>query len=369
MKSLRAWLPFGLLLALALGVGLAAGPSRSQSEAPTVENHGPRGLAVLAAWLRDTGTDVRVGEVALTELPSDVRTVVLPAPTAAEVTDAEVQALERFVSAGGTLIALMPRGGGQPKLKRWLDAHTGDVPSMDDVPGVKDLGGATVAVKLKAGALAHASALRLSAEAMVTLDGLDAVPVTDPPALWWWPLGKGEVWVAAGPDLAENARLELLDNAAFWAALGARGPVWIDEWHHRPPAGAPPPLQLVATALQGVLVALFFVAATGSRLGPPRGEPKRLHRSSAEYVDAMAALTARAGVEAELVEALRARLRRTLHDALGVATTLSWDEAARLTAQRSPVDAAQVRAVATTTDFLAVSRLVAELERAVGPRG
>jgi hypothetical protein len=368
MRTLRAWLPFGVLLALALGVGLAAGPYRGGSERPSVENAGPRGLAVLAAWLRATGTDVRVGERALTEIPGDVRTVVIPAPVAAEVTAAEVEALERFVTGGGTLVALLPRGGGQPALKRWLKARTGGVAPLDDVPGVADPGGSTVVVKLKAGALAHASALRLSAEAMVSLDREDAVPVTEPPALWWWRRGEGEVWVAAGADLAENARLELLDNAAFWAALGARGPVWIDEWHHRPPAGAPLPVPLVAAVLQGVLVALVFVASAGSRLGPPRGEPKRVHRSKAEYVDAMAALLARAGVDAELVEALRARLRRTLHDALGIAPAVPWDDAARLAAQRTEVDAAQVRAVASATDFLEASRRVAEVERVLSGR-
>lgn len=366
MKSLRAWLPFGLLLALALGVGLAVGPSRTESELPSVENRGPRGLAVLSAWLGSTGVDVRVGDAPLTQLPPDVRTVVLPAPRAAEITDDEVHALERFVTSGGTLVALLPRGGRQPALRRWLAARTGDVAAMNDVPGVKDLGGTTAAVKLKAGPLAHTSALRLAAEAMVSVDHEDAVPVTEPPALWWWPLGKGEVWIAAGPDLAENARLELLGNADFWAALGARGPLWIDEWHHRPPPDAPPPLHFVVTALQGVLVALFFVTAAGTRLGPARGEPRRLHRSASEYVDAMAALTARARVEPELVEALRVRVRRTLHDALGVSTTLSWDEAARLTAQRSRLDAATVLALSTTQDFLAMSRLAAQVEREVG---
>lgn len=369
MKALRWWGPFAVLLALALAAGLAVGPDASQDQRPSVESSGPRGLQVLATWLADTGVDVRVGHQPLTALPPGMRTVVLPAPTAAELGADEVAALEAFVRGGGTLVALVPRGPAQARLKRWLGASAGSVAPLQDVDGVRDLGGTTVAVRLPGGPLARAQALRLSAEAMVELDDEEALPVTEPPALWWMPLGAGDVWVAAGAELAENARLELLDNAAFWAALGARGPVWFDEFHHQRPAAAPPALHLVATFLQSALVALLFVAARGSRLGPPRDEPRAVHRAASEYVQAMAALTARARVEPELVEALRARLRRTLHDALGIATALSWDEAARLAAQRARLDPELVRGAATTGDFLEASRLIAQVERALAGRG
>jgi len=366
VKGLRAWLPFAVLLALALAAGLAVGPDASESQVPSAENRGPRGLAVLAAWLGDRGVDVRVGTAPLTALPGEIRTVVLPAPTARDVSEEELAALQRFVEGGGTLVALLPRGTTQLRLKRWLEAGPGDVAPIDDVPGVKDLGGATVRVVFAGGPLAGATALRVSGEAMVAVADPSAVPVTEPPALWWKPLGAGGVWIAAGAELAENARLELLDNAAFWAGLGERGPVWIDEAHHHREAGAPPPLHLLATALQGALVALLFVAVFAPRLGPPRDEPRALHRSTAEYVAAMAALTARARIEPELLEALRARLRRRLHDALGIGVHLSWEEAARLTALRSRVTEQALLAAARETDFLALSRQVAALELELG---
>ena len=101
-------------------------------------------------------------------------------------------------------------------------------------------------------------------------------------------------------------------------------------------------------------MALLFVATFGARLGPPREAPAAVHRATSEYVAAMASLTQRARVEGELVDALRAKLRRRLHDALGIALALSWDEAARLTAQRSRVSAQTIASAATTADFLAL---------------
>lgn len=360
------WIILAVLVVLALALGLAVGPDVSERQVPSVESSGPRGLKVLATWLAETGADVRIGAEPLTALPADVRTVLLPAPVAAEVTAEELEALKRFVEAGGTLVALLPRGPAQARLKRWLGARAGDVAPLAEVPGVSDLGGSTVTVRLPGGALAQVKALRLSAEVMVALDDEAAVPATDPPALWWKSLGQGEVWVAMGPELAENARLELLDNAAFWAALAGQGPLWIDEHHHQRRLDAPPPLHFVTTGLQAALVALLFIAARGTRLGPAREDARHPQRSSSEYVAAMATLTARAGVEPELVAALKARVRRTLHGALGVPLSLSWEDAARLSAQRSQLRPEVIRQAGTSTDFLALTRVVAELERELG---
>ena len=44
----------------------------------------------------------------LTELPPAVRTVVIAAPAGREIDRDEVEALERFVTAGGTLVYLAP---------------------------------------------------------------------------------------------------------------------------------------------------------------------------------------------------------------------------------------------------------------------
>ena len=56
------------------------------------------------------------------------------------------------------------------------------------------------------------------------------------PSILVFPDGKGEVVALAGSDLAENRRLALGDNLAFWLALASRGRVYFDEYHHQIPA-------------------------------------------------------------------------------------------------------------------------------------
>src|SRR5581483_657884 len=115
-------------------------------------------------------------------------------------------------------------------------------------------------------------------------------PVTKHDMLWWQQRGKGEVWLAAGPDLAESARLELDDNLAFWSAIAARGPVAFDEFHQAPKPAPPLTANLWGSLGQLLFCALVFVLAFGARLGPARPTPQERHRSSLEYVTSMAAL-------------------------------------------------------------------------------
>jgi hypothetical protein len=205
--------------------------------------------------------------------------------------------------------------------------------------------------------------LRLSADRMIRLDRKDAVPVTEYGALWWFPEGAGEVWVAGGPDLIENARLELADNALFWSRLASRGPIAFDEFHHHHGA-TQLPINLLTTALQIAFLAILFFWAKGSRLGPARDEPLTQHRSALEYVRAMAALTANAKVEDELVAALKHDFRKKLQDELAIPSSWSWDEAATSFAAKTGTEKSAVITAAELSDFLAVSRALAKLEAA-----
>jgi hypothetical protein len=145
------------------------------------------------------------------------------------------------------------------------------------------------------------------------------------------------VYVAAGPDLAENRRLELLDNLRFWDALAARGPMLFDEFHHL--EVPPPPLSrgLWVFALQCLAVGALYVFARGTRFGAPRPQLPERHRSALEYVQSMGWLARRAKAERELLPEMARHLRQLMHDRLGIPLALSEEEAARMLEQRSGI--------------------------------
>jgi hypothetical protein len=177
------------------------------------------------------------------------------------------------------------------------------------------------------------------------------------------PLGEGEVWVFAGADLAENARLELKDNAQLWANVAARGRVAVDEFHQRPSAPVPTTTNLVATALQAGVLALFLLWAMSPRLGPPRTARRPAHRAAREYVEAMAALTGRAQVDGALITAALERFRNRCAEAFGTPPGSSWPELAQELARHGPVDPQVVGRLGAERDFLSLSRHLARLER------
>jgi hypothetical protein len=344
MKNLRAFLFFGILIAVAAAMGLATREAPPESTLPSVDNPGPLGLRALYLYLREGGAKVDAHRESLEALPPGVRTVVIAAPQARAVSSTEVESLERFVRAGGTLVFLTPREKkGQPALEQWLELerHSWLGANARGLPqGEQDLGGTTVDIWLPAGAARGLSSFRVSVDQGITVGLAEAVPIAGlkgAVALWRLGLGQGEVYVAAGPDLAENRRLELLDNLRFWDALAARGPLVFDEFHHS--ALPPPPLSrgLWVFALQCLAVGALYVVARGTRFGAPRPQSPERHRSALEYVQSMGWLARRVKVERELLPEMARHLRQLMHDRLGIPLALSEEEAARMLEQRSGI--------------------------------
>ena len=351
----------GLVL-LSLVVSLAAQEPGSDSPMPSVTNKGPRGLAALATWLREADVTVIEHDAPLTQLPPETRTVVVAAPAGEELREDEVAALKTFVEGGGTLVYLVARQAPQPILNQWLNVHPGPTPPLVTEPELKDVGGTSVSVVFAAGLLDGAKTLRLSADRAVTVSDERAVAVTSDSAVWWMRRGRGEVWLSGGPDLAENARLELADNAVFWGHLVARGPIVFDEYHQHRGASVVP-VNLLITGLQLTFLAFLFVWARATRLGPARDQPQTWHRSSLEYVTAMAALTSNAGVEDELVVALKAEFRRFLRDRLGVPVEWTWEEADAELARRTSIEAGALVTASSQPEFVKLSQELAKLEK------
>ncbi|MBL9038764.1 MAG: DUF4350 domain-containing protein, partial [Archangium sp.] len=346
----RPSIVLAVLGALALAAGLAASANETSST-PSITNAGPNGLRVLHTWLTESGFDVQPMNDSPTDVPVTARTLAIAAPTARRISQREVDALARFVMAGGTLVYLAPRGGAQPLMAEWLGLGGGAFPSAEVT--AEDPTGMTARTMLAEGLARGTNAFRLSAERTVTMS--DAAPVTEPASLWFKPLGDGEVWVAAGADLAENARLDQLDNSRFWRTLAARGPIAFDEFHHLAESAPETSTTLWALGLQFLFCATLFVWARGRRLGPPRPTAVSAHRASVEYVQAMAALLQHANVDAEVVTAIHAHARTLAAERFGLAPTLAPDELARALSERAALPPEVTRALFQGTQLVPVS--------------
>nr|WP_211194003.1 DUF4350 domain-containing protein [Pyxidicoccus fallax] len=369
---------------MALAVGLATREEAPESLVPTVENTGPQGLRALYLYLREGGRAVDAHTTSLESLALATRTLVVAAPQGQPVSKEEVAALEHFVRGGGTLVYLSPRelGQHQAALEDWLRLESGPLMPASNRgldSNLADAGGTTLDVWIASGPLRGLSALRVSRDRGVRMGHEDAVPLAGlggATAVWRWPLGSGEVYVLAGADLAENRRLELVDNLRFWDALSARGPLVFDEFHHQ--LAPPPPLSrgIWVFVAQVLAVGLLYTVSRGTRFGAPRPLRVERHRSTREYVRGMGWLMRRAKVERELLPELDRSLRQLMQERLGIPLTLSDADAARLM-ERGGNDYLDAKADLTKThaqpairpaDYARVVRRYAHLERLVTGR-
>ncbi len=352
---------FAVLISVALALGIAAGGASMESRALSAENASPSGAMALITWLRENGASVRIAANDLTSLQG-IATVIIPAPRVQQIDEAEVLALKGFVRGGGTLIYLAPRSAYGSPINRWLGiVPRGLAPVNDENAALRDPAGTTAKVTLSAGLTQGLNALRVAGDRLVEVSE-GAVPVTEPAALWFKPVGAGEVWVASGPDLAENARLELLDNGAFWLNAASRGPVLFDESHHHLRASSPVKFNVLTTALQLAVLALIFIWSRAPRLGPARPTPVNTHRSSLEYVHAMGSLIAKARIDGEVVAQLRDDLRRLANERAGISLHLAHAEWARAAASAADLPLETVERVFATDEVLAVARAAAQVE-------
>lgn len=380
--KVRGYLLYAVLFAVAVALAIAAGNRGQPDNRPSIEATGPQGLRALYLYLKESHRPVSALRKSFGDRDAKTRTLVVAAPTARAVSETEVDALRKFVEDGGTLVYLAPRSLDQKALADWLDLKL-DGPRLTGATTTSP--DAEVQVWLPFGALAGTKTLVLSPEASLAV-GLDnALPVAGQgdvgkpgrvSTLWHLALGKGEVWITAGVDLAANARIAQGDNLAFWDHLSQQGPLAFDELHQLPADGPPMSPAAVAFAAQFLLVGLLFAWANGARLGPPRMPPEVRHRASREYLTAFGTLLRRAHVEGELSLAMLQRLRRTLRERLGIPVTLTDEEAGRAVEANTGVPASELLALMdalraageaklSPRAFLALARRTARVEAAL----
>lgn len=361
----RLW-PIALLLVIALTLGLLASSSDAPADSPlcSMTNAGPRGARVLDLWLQANGATTRALAAPLSNSAFDrLGSVLILGISNRRLGKPEVAQLDAFVRGGGTLVYLPAMSDSQPELDDWLKlSREGQWPEADRRGD--DRGGYDVPVTFPHGLLAGAHTLRMFAEPPWHTDLDEAVNVASD-VVFAIPLGKGEVWLAPGTGLAENRRLELGDNALFWANLARRGPVGFDEGHLFAPDTSTAQRHLWGVVGQLGFVGLVLLWAVTRRLGPARPVVSAPARSVMDYVRAMANLARRAHVEAELFVELKARLRRVMHEQAGIPVAMETQEAARaLEAAGVPLAQELVRLEQTPAQTVAADpKLFAELSR------
>jgi hypothetical protein len=352
--------------ALAVAAVLSVLPERgSGTDSPSSSySTGPTGSGAYAELLRRFDHPVhRVrGDLDRATLEPASTLVILDA----ELADAEIRRVARFVRTGGRLVA------GGAGAEQWLEDVVDDPPGFDDAPvdaatptGDAPEGDGIGLVRLGGqGSFGRPGGLQpLLAErgggALVALAG---------------DVGQGRVVVLADPTPLQNRLLGVADNAGFGLAVAgpAGTPVDFAEGPHGYGSGeglsALPARWRVALAGLALSAAVWLVSRS-RRLGPPEDEARPLGPRRRAYVDALAGTLGRTGHPAAAAEPVRIRARSLLARRAGLPPDAP-DDALRAAAARvglPPDEAEALVGVHGEPGVLAAGRALARLEP--GARG
>jgi hypothetical protein len=347
----EVWLVAGLLALLA-GVTALAAIHQTQSATPpplSSTSDGPDGGHALALWLGALGDTVRTEAPDPFDVPAGTQLALMLEPTT-EVTPAEWRALDKWVSAGGTLV-LAGDGLGAALAS---EHYTVTLPYYaSTAPSLVALSPVLASPPFTQPALAQARAYLDTART----DALPLAGAAGQTVALAFGQGKGRVVISAAPYALTNAGLKEAGNpelALNLVSAAGQGPlvVWFDEWHHGVRPGA-------AAAINGpedwlrltpAGHALLFVAALvfvwlllgGRRFGRPVPLPRETsRRAPLEYITAMANLQRRAGQRLAVLRHYHDQLKRRLGRRYRLDPGLpDGDYVARLSAMRPSLDGA-----------------------------
>jgi Domain of unknown function (DUF4350) len=349
VSARRTWIAVGVLGGAIVLVNVALVLARHYTSDPggaTSSSYAtaPTGLAAYADLLARDGRRV----TQLRDAPARVRldpgsTVVLLDPDVVRRADAD--ALQRFLVAGGRLVA------GGAEAPGWLDAVLRRPPSWSG-EGIR-VARTRARVPETAGVRRVETAGRGSwaragqARPVLGAGGHGLLLVTQ--------YDRGRIALLADASPLQNRFLAHADNAKLGLSLAGpsgRPVAFVESVHGYGRAsgfGAIPTSWRFA--LGGlVLAALVLIWARGRRLGPPEALERQLPPPRREYVDAMAALLERSRDPAAAIGPLQAELQRRL-DRQGPGRLSADEVQAALAAPRRP------------EDVLAAGRALARLER------
>ncbi len=312
-----------LLVVIGYG-GITYMEVRSRAAEPTVDTQStydahPGGYRALYEFLLAEGVRVQRFERRPAYLDDSIDVYVLATSPlgAADYTAADVDALARWVKAGGRLVLIgdIPQGG---DLK---------VPPIAQQHAKNDRATPAFASPLTSGVtrLAGDSNLRIplgdaQTQTPLAADGAGIVAST-------YGYGKGAIFIISDLTLFQNRNLAHADNARFaFDALTSGGNrnavVAFDEFSHGYQSGdtlwavLPTPMRYGASLLG--LAAVLLLIGSFFRFGPVARLPVETERTSSEYLASMAALLARGGAARIALRSVADACLRDLAAAVGL---------------------------------------------------
>lgn len=374
---------FGILIGFTIW-----GPGRNQPEAfgqpGSTRSSSDRGAYGLFVWLRELGYDARRLEFRAWAIPDEAAALFIIAPRAEAITSEQAVETLRWVRNGGTLVLVVPDPPSLLRPNALLDELGATVaPPDDSAPAER----ADVSQPLLIDP--PVTSVRVRATAALQLDRDDYAPILmtqHGPTLVGIQEGRGYVYLATTAYPFTNGGIREPGSAALILNLLRGMPrdaiVLFDEYHHG--YNRPPSLRATAfeqgwgwPALYVFLVIGGYLALSGRRFG--RAVPLRedvQQRSSAEYVQSLAALLRRAGKREYIARHFHAELKRRLARPYGFAPP-DEDDAFVRELQRmggaTNEQATQVRdllhALSSAPDDEQLVRLVRRIDALIDERG
>jgi hypothetical protein len=306
----------------------------------------PEGTAAYAELLRHFERPVLQLRDDLGAASLDPRTTLMLLEPSAPITADDGRAVQRFVEAGGRLVA-----GGQPK--GWLGNIVSQPPAWRFVP--------------PADAQAHdlpgvATVRTADGGAWVDPRGHVVLRADGKPIAVERHEGAGTIILLADASPLQNRLLASADNAAFGLALAGERPVVFAESVHgygtATGVGAIP--RRWWWLFGGLALASFlFALARGRRLGPPELPERDLPPARVEFAEALATQLAKSRPQREAVRTARRIARARVASVLSLPAEAK-DADLRRSAEERGFDAAAVEAVVGDgtgqADLLALGR-------------
>jgi hypothetical protein len=255
-----------------------------------------------------------------------------------ELTDRQRDDLVDWVAEGGRLVIADPASPLTPVVAETLDPFGFDEPRLPEDCSVDALD--------EVGTIAPG----VPADYEVPDDGAQCFGPTGTAFVVAAPRGDGVQVSIGGPDVFTNGRLDEADNAVLAVSLLAPEPGTEITWLTRDasvPAETTSLWALVspggkAAVLQLCIAAGAYVLVRGRRLGRPLSEPQQVQLAGSELVAAVGHLLQQSRDPDRAARLLRADLRRSLRERLGLGGDASAELVAQVVASRCSLDRSRV---------------------------